>query len=90
MAPRGINNEWRNNNICELLVQGLYHHNYDYNHKQNYLDFGLASTTKVSIVAFCPYFANSEEKSLRHVAMIAKFLDDNKPIKSLKSMFALF
>ena len=25
-----------------------------------------------------------------HVAMVAKFLDDNKPIKSLKSLFALF
>ena len=31
-----------------------------------------------------------EEKSLRHVAMVAKFLDDNRPIKSLKSLFALF
>ena len=30
-----------------------------------------------------------EEKSLRHVAMVAKFLDDNKPKKSLKSLFAL-
>ena len=30
------------------------------------------------------------EKSLRHVAMAAKFLDDNKPRKSLKSLFALF
>ena len=29
------------------------------------------------------------EKS-RHVAMVAKFLDNNKPIKSLKSLFALF
>ena len=27
--------------------------------------------------------SNREEKSLRHVAMEAKFLDDNKPIKSL-------
>ena len=35
-------------------------------------------------------FPNREEKSLRHVAMVAKFLDDNKPIKSLKSLFALF
>ena len=26
----------------------------------------------------------SQEKSLRHLAMAAKFLDDNKPIKSLK------
>ena len=33
---------------------------------------------------------NREEKSLRHVAMVAKFLDDNKPIKSLKKLFALF
>ena len=33
---------------------------------------------------------NREEKSLRHVAMVTKFLDDNKPIKSLKSLFALF
>ena len=28
------------------------------------------------------YYPYREEKSLRHVAMIAKFLDDNKPIKS--------
>ena len=28
--------------------------------------------------------ANREEKSLRHVAIVAKFLDDNKLIKSLK------
>ena len=33
---------------------------------------------------------NREEKSLRHVAMVAKCLDDNKPMKSLKSLFALF
>ena len=31
-----------------------------------------------------------EEKSLRHITMVAKFLDDNKPVKSLKSLFALF
>ena len=31
-----------------------------------------------------------EEKSFCHVAMVAKFLDDNKLIKSLKSLFALF
>ena len=31
-----------------------------------------------------------EEKSLRHVTMVAKFLDDNKPKKSLKSLSALF
>ena len=33
---------------------------------------------------------NQEEKSLRHVAMVAKFLDDNKPKIHLKSKFALF
>ena len=27
---------------------------------------------------------NREEKSLRHVAMVAKFLDDNKPKTSLE------
>ena len=33
---------------------------------------------------------NGQEKYLRHVAMVAKFLDDNKPKTSLKSEFALF
>ena len=33
--------------------------------------------------------SNRKEKSLRHVAMVAKFLDDNKPKKLLKSLFAL-
>ena len=33
---------------------------------------------------------NREKKPLRHVAVVAKFLDDNKPTKSLKSLFALF
>ena len=31
-----------------------------------------------------------EEKSLRRVAMVAKFLDDNKLKRRLKSEFALF
>ena len=31
-----------------------------------------------------------EEKSLRHVAMVAKFLDDNKPKRHLKGGFTLF
>ena len=31
-----------------------------------------------------------EEKSLRHVSMVAKFVDDNELIKSLKSLFSLF
>ena len=33
---------------------------------------------------------NREEKSLRHVAMVAKFLDDSKPKIHLKRAFALF
>ena len=33
---------------------------------------------------------NREEKWLYHVAMMAKFLDDNKPKRHLKSGFALF
>ena len=33
---------------------------------------------------------NREEKSLRHVAMVAKFLDDNKSKLHLKSGIALF
>ena len=37
-----------------------------------------------------PRLTNREEKSLRHVAKVAKFLDDNKPVKSLKSLFVLF
>ena len=37
-----------------------------------------------------PRLTNGEEKSLRHVAIVVKVLDDNKPIKSLKSLFALF
>ena len=35
-------------------------------------------------------FYNREEKSLRRVAMVAKFFDDNKPKCHLKSGFALF
>ena len=33
---------------------------------------------------------NGEEKLLHHVAMVAKFLDDNKPKHHLKSGFTLF
>ena len=33
---------------------------------------------------------NREERLLSHVSMKAKFLDDNKPKKSLKSLFTLF
>ena len=35
-------------------------------------------------------FQNGEEKSLRHIAMVTKFLDDNKPKRYLTSGFALF
>ena len=31
-------------------------------------------------------FDSHREKVLRHVAMVAKFLDENKPIKPLKSL----
>ena len=40
-------------------------------------------------VCYCVAF-NREEKSLCPVAMVAKILHDNKPKKSLKSIFALF
>ena len=45
----------------------------------------------------CPFLISSlqpvtkrEEKSLRHVAMVAKFLDDKRSKRHLKSGFALF
>ena len=34
--------------------------------------------------------SNREEKSLRLLAIVEKCLDENKPMKSLKSLFALF
>ena len=37
-----------------------------------------------------PRLTNGEEKSLRHVAMVVKVLDDNKPIKSFKSTISNF
>ena len=39
---------------------------------------------------FTTFSLDREEKSLRHVVMVAKFLDDNKPKIHLKSKFALF
>ena len=36
------------------------------------------------------YGMHNREKSLRQVAMVAKFLDENKPKRHLKSGFALF
>ena len=35
-------------------------------------------------------FVINREKSLSHVAVVVKFLDDNKPKRHLKSRFALF
>ena len=37
-----------------------------------------------------PVWFNREKKWLRHVAMVANFLDDNKSKRHLKSGFALF
>ena len=34
--------------------------------------------------------SNREEKSLRYLAIVAKFLDDSKPKTALESKFALF
>ena len=34
--------------------------------------------------------SNREEEPLCHIAMVAKFLDDNKPKSYLNSEFALF
>ena len=39
-------------------------------------------------MAFLALYYNREEKSLRHLPMVPICLDDNKPIKSLKSPFA--
>ena len=39
---------------------------------------------------FTTFFLDREEKSLHHVVMVAKFLDDNKPKIHLKSKFAPF
>lgn len=41
----------------------------------------------------CPQYSqtiNRKEKSLRHVALVAKFLDNNNPKPHLKSVFGLF
>ena len=46
--------------------------------------------SKLAQVGFSSIPLYWEGKSLRHVATVAKFLDDNKPLKSLKSLFALF
>ena len=43
-----------------------------------------------SLIAELVVIALYSEKSLRHVTMVAKVLDDSKPIKSHKSLFPLF
>ena len=45
---------------------------------------------RVHIPALIAQKYRNREKSLRHVALVAKFLDDNKPKIHLKSKFALF
>ena len=54
--------------------------------------FYLQDSTFAAFISerYVEHRVHREEKSLRHVAMVAKCLDDNKPIKSLKSPFALF
>ena len=54
--------------------------------------FYLQDSTFAAFISerYVEYRVHREEKSLRHVAMVAKCLDDNKPIKSLKSPFAIF
>ena len=61
---------------------------------QRFSDFSLLMTN--SLVCACMKLAKpnefviNREKSLHHVAMVAKFLDNNKPKRHLKSGFALF
>ena len=47
--------------------------------------FYLQDSTFAAFISerYVEYRVHREEKSLRHVAMVAKCLDDNKPIKSL-------
>ena len=49
----------------------------------------LTDWTSGPILPYKGVLKYREEKSLRHVALVAKFLDDSEPIKSLKSLFAL-
>ena len=70
--------------------------------QQNGLRMALAFTMCLSYVSMsgrtdciCSRLLNiiivyREEKSLRQVVMVAKFLDDNKPKRHLKSGFPLF
>ena len=57
-----------------------------YEHLINYYELFAFSLGKNALI----FSLNREEKSLRHVAMVAKFLHDNKPKIHLKSKFALF
>ena len=52
---------------------------------------GRRSVLKFVSLATRTLLVNREEKSFRHVAMVAKFLDDSKPKTALKKwIFALF
>ena len=52
---------------------------------------GVLHTWRWNMEPLAPILAlNRKEKSLRHVAMVAKCLDDNKSKIHLKSKFALF
>jgi len=56
-----------------------------------YLTCSLNLLTCATIKSDCLQSTlNREEKSLCHVATVAKFLDDNKPKIHVKSKFALF
>ena len=58
-----------------------------------HLLYGICENVPYEAVYFKELHNDQEyyrEKSLRHVAMVAKFLDDDKPKIHLKSKFALF
>ena len=44
----------------------------------------------LSVIIWLILVTNREEKLLRHIVMVATFLDDNKPKILFKSKFALF
>ena len=54
--------------------------------------FYLQDSTFAAFISerYVEHRVHREERLLRHVAMVAKGLNDNKLIKSLKSLFALF
>ena len=50
----------------------------------------MVFSREVAFFFLINYASICRRMQLRHVSMAAKFLDDNKPIKLLKSLFALF